>query len=276
VAIRFTKMHGAGNDFVVVDCRGPAAQTIDAPLARRLADRHTGVGCDQIMLVDPARTPGAIAAYRILNADGSEARQCGNGVRCVVAWLARELDLGAGDYLLDGPNGPLKATIDRKRAITVDLEVPDFRLERVPFLAPSDADPQRLTVDREIVEIGVVAIGNPHAVLVVDEAASAEVARLGPAIEHHPAFPNRVNVGFAERVDRHRIRLRVHERGVGETLACGSGACAAVAVLHRRGQVGDAVAVELPGGTLHVAWNGTGPIRLSGPTAFVFEGILLA
>lgn len=226
------------------------------------------------MLVEPARTPGAIAAYRILNADGSEARQCGNGVRCVVAWLARDLDLGAGDHSLDGPNGPLKATIDRERAITVDLEVPDFRPERVPFLAESEADPQRLTVDREVVEIGVVAIGNPHAVLVVDKAASAPVARLGPAIEYHPAFPDRVNVGFAEIVDRQRLHLRVHERGVGETLACGSGACAAVAVLHRRGLLGDAVAVELPGGTLRVEWSGAGAIRLSGPTAFVFEGIL--
>jgi diaminopimelate epimerase len=268
-------MHGAGNDFVVVDCRPPAALRIDAPLARNLADRHAGVGCDQIMLVDPARTPGAIAGYRILNADGSEARQCGNGVRCVVAWLARNHDLESGDYLLDGPNGPVRATIDAQGLITIELEAPDFRPERVPDLGGSEQDPQRLTIAGDTIEMGVVAVGNLHAVLLVGEAESAPVARLGPAIEHHPSFPDRVNVGFAEIMDRQRIRLRVHERGVGETLACGSGACAAVAVLHRRGLLGDSVAVVLPGGTLHVEWRGEGPIRLSGPTTFVFEGTLL-
>jgi diaminopimelate epimerase len=267
-------MHGAGNDFVVVDRRAAPAD-LEPALARRLADRHVGVGCDQLMLIEPSRTAPAIAGYRILNADGSEARQCGNGVRCVVAWLARELDLAAGRYVLDGPNGPVEARIDRDGQVTVTLEVPDFNPRRVPYLGEDSRDPQRLEVAGTELEIGVVAIGNPHAVLVVDDVARAPVAALGPAIERHPDFPDRVNVGFAQVLDRNRIRLRVHERGVGETLACGSGACAAVAVLHRRGALDDSVAVELPGGTLRVEWPGAGPIKLSGPTAFVFEGTLL-
>lgn len=273
MGLPFTKMHGAGNDFVVVDRRA-AREPIAPPLARVLADRHRGVGCDQVMLIEPPRTPGAIAAYRILNADGSEARQCGNGVRCVIAWLARDLGLGTTGLRLDGPTGPVHAAIDAAGGITVDLEIPDFRPGSIPFHADGDADPHRLEVDGEAVAIGAVAIGNPHAVIVVDDVRVAPVARLGTAIERHPSFPDRVNVGFAEVVDRQRIHLRVHERGVGETLACGSGACAAVAVLARRGLVGHSVAVELPGGTLRVEWDGKGPIRLSGPTAFVFEGIL--
>ncbi len=274
MGLRFTKMHGAGNDFVVVDRRTDQTR-LDPALAGRIADRHSGVGCDQLMLIEPARTPDAIAGYRILNADGSEARQCGNGARCIVAWLARDLGLRAGAYRLDGPNGSVDATIDAAGRITVALEVPDFDPIRVPFLAMGADDPQRLDVAGRTLGIGVVAIGNPHAVLLVDDVDRAPVGELGSAIERHPAFPDRVNVGFAQVLDRNRIRLRVHERGVGETLACGSGACAAVAVLHRRGQVGDSVAVELPGGTLRVDWSGAGAIRLTGPTAFVFEGTLL-
>lgn len=273
MTLRFTKMHGAGNDFVVLDCRH-APFPIDPVLARHLADRHSGVGCDQLMLIETPRQYPSIAAYRILNADGSEARQCGNGARCVVAWLARDLGLATGQYRLDGPVGPVLAEIDPAGRVTVDLAVPEFRHERVPFLGIGTGDPQRLPLSNGSVEIGVVSIGNPHAVIVVNDADLAPLAELGPAIERHPAFPDRVNVGFAQIIDRTRLRLRVHERGVGETLACGSGACAAVAVMARRGLVGDSVSVELPGGTLHVQWDGHGPIRLSGPATFVFEGIL--
>lgn len=265
-------MHGAGNDFVIVDCRHDAVP-IDAALAQRLADRHTGVGCDQIMLIEAPRHPGAIAAYRILNADGSEARQCGNGVRCVVAWLARAEGLGASVLRLDGPRGPVIAEIDATGNITVDLDIPEFRPEHIPMCAEA-ADPYRLTIDGSPIELGAVAIGNPHAVIVVDDVRTAPVARVGALVERHPAFPDGVNVGFVEIVDREHVRLRVHERGVGETLACGSGASAAVAVLARRGLLDRSVAVELPGGTLRVAWDGSGPIRLSGPTAFVFEGTI--
>lgn len=267
-------MHGAGNDFVVVDRRGQA-DPLDDALARQIADRHYGVGCDQLMLIEPPRTAGAIAAYRILNADGSAARQCGNGARCVVAWLARAHALAPGPLVLDGPSGPVRGALAPDGTIAIELETPIFDPASVPFRAAHDEDPYRIDVAGETLAIGVVAIGNPHAVLVVDDVDAAPVATLGPAIERHAAFPDRVNVGFAEVVDRRRIRLRVHERGVGETLACGSGACAAVAVLNRRGRVDHSVSVELPGGTLRVDWNGRGPIRLAGPTAFVFEGTLL-
>lgn len=274
MGLRFTKMHGAGNDIIIVDRRADRVP-LDHDLARRLGDRRRGVGCDQIMLIEPPRSEGATAAYRILNADGSEARQCGNGARCVVAWLARHQGAGAGEMRLDGPSGPVRAFVDAAGTISVELEVPEFRPERVPFRASEDVDPQRLEVEGAQIDIGVVAIGNPHAVIAVDAVDSAPVARLGHAIEHHPAFPERVNVGFVEVVDASHLRLRVHERGVGETLACGSGACAAVAVMARRGRVGRSVAVDLPGGTLRVDWDGIGPIRLSGPTTFVFEGTLL-
>jgi diaminopimelate epimerase len=273
VALNFTKMHGAGNDFVVIDQRH-AQFPIGPALARNLADRHSGVGFDQLMLIEAPRYSPSIAAYRIINTDGSEARQCGNGARCIVAWLARDLGLAAGAYQLDGPVGPVTAVINSSGEITVELAVPEFRHERVPFLGMGNGDPQRLALANESVEIGVVAIGNPHAVVAVDDVEMAPVAQLGPAIENHPAFPDRVNVGFAQLLDRSRLRLRVHERGVGETLACGSGACASVAVMARRGLVDHSVAVELPGGTLHVQWDGRGPIRLSGPTTFVFEGTL--
>lgn len=273
MTLRFTKMHGAGNDFVVVD-RRDAPLPIDPGLARQLMDRHRGVGCDQLMLIEAPRHSPSIAAYRIQNADGSEARQCGNGARCVVAWLARDLGLGAGRYRLDGPVGPVTAEIDQAGRVSVGLAVPEFEHEHVPFLGVGTGDPQRLSLKNGSIELGVVAIGNPHAVTVVKDVELAPVPELGPAIERHPAFPDRVNVGFAQILDRSRLRLRVHERGVGETLACGSGACAAVAVMARRGLVDDLVAVELPGGTLHVQWDGRGPIRLSGPTTFVFEGIL--
>lgn len=274
MGLRFTKMHGAGNDIVIVDRRADRVP-LDNDLALLLGDRRRGVGCDQIMLIEPARSRDAVAGYRILNADGSEARQCGNGARCVVAWLVRRQLARAGEFTLDGPSGPVRAFVDEAGTVSVELDVPEFRPERVPFRASEDTDPQRIEVEGAQVDIGVVSIGNPHAVIAVDDVDRAPVTRLGPAIEHHPAFPDRVNVGFVQVVDRSRLRLRVHERGVGETLACGSGACAAVAILARRGRVEQSVAVDLPGGTLRVDWDGTGPIRLSGPTTFVFEGTLL-
>ncbi|MFO0042332.1 MAG: diaminopimelate epimerase [Pseudomonadota bacterium] len=271
MAMRFSKMHGIGNDFVVLDRREqPGLPAAD--LVRAMADRHTGVGFDQMMVLEPPRTPGSVGAYRIRNADGSEARQCGNGLRCLVAWLHREDPL-CGLVQLDGPAGPVVCEVLADGRIRAGMGVPGFAPAEVPFVADAEVDAYELDIDGSPVSIGIASIGNPHAVLEVDDTATAPVSRLGPAIERHPRFPQRANVGFAQVVGARAIRLRVFERGVGETLACGSGACAAAAVLLRRGRVASPVAVTLPGGTLEIDWaGGTAPLSMAGPAAFVFEG----
>jgi len=269
--LSFSKMHGAGNDFVVVDGRR-LIQPFNAPDARRLADRRLGVGCDQVMLIESPRSVQALASVRIFNADGSSARQCGNGARCVVAWLARQQGLPAGSYLLDGPVGVIDAFIDVAGRVRVGLGQPEFDPAKVPFRAARAALSYAITASGESLQIAVVSIGNPHAVLEVSDVDRAPVAQLGAAIEAHADFPDRTNVGFAQVLARDRIRLRVYERGVGETLACGSGACAAVACLVRAGKLDQTVTVELPGGSLDVSWDGAGNIVLSGPVVFVFEG----
>jgi diaminopimelate epimerase len=265
----FSKMHGAGNDFVLLDCRGDAPP--DAALCRRLADRHTGVGCDQVLTIESPRDAGASAAYRIWNADGSPARQCGNGARCVAAWLARRGEAGVR-FSLDSPSG--RHAVERgPDGFRVELGVPDFTPLAIPLAGLAEADEYALDIAGAPVRFGAVSMGNPHAVIVVDDVAHAPVATLAPILQAHAVFPQSVNVGFAQVLDAGRIRLRVYERGSGETLACGSGAAAAVAVLRRRGVLAGPVAVELPGGTLGVDWAGPGtPSWLSGPTRFVFEG----
>ena len=270
----FTKMHGAGNDFVVIDRR-----RADVPLPRErvraLGDRHTGVGFDQLLTLEPARNAASVAAYRIYNTDGSDAEQCGNGVRCLVAWLARDGGVGHGSIVLDGPAGPVACAIDADGRVRVEMGVPRFDPAAVPFDAPADAPLHAIEIDGQRIELAVASMGNPHAVLEVLDVDTAPVASLGARLERHARFPQRANIGFAQVRAPDAIRLRVFERGVGETLACGSGACAAVATLARRGRVGRRVAVTLPGGTLDIEWNGEGtPIVMSGPTAFVFEGTL--
>ncbi|MFA5683309.1 MAG: diaminopimelate epimerase [Lysobacteraceae bacterium] len=275
-ALRFSKMHGAGNDFVVIDRRSH-----DVPLPRelvqRLCDRHRGVGCDQLLTIEPARTPGALLAYGIRNADGSDSGQCGNGARCILAWAQRDGLIGTGQStLLDSPSGPVAATIDADGAICVSLQAPDFEPASIPFDAPP-AERHRLDIDGRTIWFQALSMGNPHAVVQTDDVAAADLARIAAAIQSDPRFPESCNVGLAQPLDRARIRLRVAERGVGETLACGSGACAAVAALSRRGLLDARVAVELPGGTLDVTWpGGSAPVQLRGPTAFVFEGEWLA
>ena len=274
-ALRFTKMHGAGNDFVVLDRRNDATP-LDPQDIARIGDRHRGVGFDQLLTIEAPTSIDAVASYRIWNQDGSQALQCGNGVRCIVAWLARAGAVARGERLrLDGPAGGVEATIDARGQVRVAMGVPRFDPVAVPFVADADAKTHTLDVDGESVEIGVASMGNPHALLVVDDVATAPVERLGPRIERHARFPRRVNVGFAQLVDRGAIRLRVFERGVGETLACGSGACAAAAILRRRNLLDERVAVTLPGGTLAIEWAGEGePLWMSGPATFVFEGEL--
>ena len=269
--LAFTKMNGLGNDFMVVEW--PAGRPPpEAELIRRWADRRRGVGFDQLLLITGDRPNGGDASYRNFNADGGEIEQCGNGVRCLARFLAPRM---GSELTLVGPAGPIAAQVRSPDDVSVALGVPDFRPGALPFLADDEGDRYHIDVDGETVELGAVSMGNPHAVIAVPSVATAPVERLGAALQHHAAFPRRVNVGFMERVDEHRIRLRVYERGVGETLACGTGAAAAVAVGRRWGQLGERVAVELPGGTLIVNWSGPGtPLWQTGPTAAVYEGYI--
>jgi diaminopimelate epimerase len=268
----FVKMHGLGNDFIVFD----AASADRLPTARQLralADRHTGIGFDQALALSPPRDAGTVVYYRIFNADGGEVEQCGNGARCVAALVARRRGLGSGALRMGSPAGVVEARLRDDGQVAVALAVPDFAPAALPFLAAAESPGYALEVAGETLEIGAVSIGNPHAVLRVASAAAAPVDRLGPAVENHPRFPRRTNVGFMEVVSPSHIRLRVHERGVGETRACGTGVCGAVAVGRHRGWLEAVVQVDVPGGRLAVEWQGGGaPVWLIGPTATVFEG----
>jgi diaminopimelate epimerase len=272
--IEFTKMHGAGNDVIVFDAPRDGSLPTAAQW-RALADRHKGIGFDQAMVIEPPRRAGTQAYYRIFNADGGEVEQCGNGVRCVAAFLLRRGDVANGEILLDSPAGLIRARIHDPQLVSVDMGEPNFDPKSLPFDASAEAHVYPLSVAGTEVEIGAVSMGNPHAVLTVSSVANAPVDRLGPAIERHPRFPKRVNVGFMEIIDKSRIRLRVYERGTGETLACGTGACAAVAVGRRHGRLDSTVAVELPGGELEITWNGPGEhIWMKGPAAVSFTGLV--
>ena len=278
-SLPFTKMHGAGNDFVVIDLRAGVAPP-GADLCRALADRHTGVGCDQILTIEPPRTAQAAASYRIWNADGSPSQQCGNGARCIAAWVlresvARDPERCLVDHFdLDSPAGTHPVDVLDLHRYRIAMGQPVFEPARIPLRGFDRAQLEyALPCDGEMLAIGAVSMGNPHAVIEVEDVDIAPVATIGPAVQRHAAFPESVNVGFAQVVSRDRIRLRVFERGVGETLACGSGACAAAAVLMRRGRIDREVTVELPGGTLDIAWpDDDAQIAMSGPAAFVFEG----
>jgi diaminopimelate epimerase len=270
--LAFTKMNGAGNDVMVLPW--PSQHVPPAPeVVRRWGDRRRGVGFDQLLLVDSEHhTDGADATYRIFNADGGEVEQCGNGVRCLASYLAPRL---GSELKLVSPAGTIAARVESPERVSVALGVPNFRPAALPLTVDAEQDRYRLDVAGRTVEFGAVSMGNPHAVIAVDSVASAPVEAVGPALQRHPSFPRSVNVGFMERLDERRIRLRVYERGVGETLACGTGAAAAVAVGRRWGLLGEKVAVELPGGTLEVNWPGPGaPLWQTGPTTAVYEGYI--
>lgn len=277
VSLRFSKMQGLGNDFVIVDCRAePLALDTDA--IRLLGDRHFGVGFDQLLTIEPARDASCAFAYGIWNTDGTRSGQCGNGLRCVARWLARAGLFGDGTTRLESPSGPVTVELLANGHVRAAMGEPQFEPASIPLVVDVrtiDEPNGRYTievVDRHV-EIGAVSMGNPHAVVEIEDIASAPVAALGPQIEQAAAFPEGCNVGFAQIVSRDAIRLRVWERGVGETLACGSGACAAVAVLRRRAKLAAEVRVALPGGELEIRWEGAGhPLWMSGPAAFVFEG----
>ncbi len=270
--LRFTKMHGAGNDFVLLDLRGDAPVP-DMRTLRLLADRHRGVGCDQVIAILDPHSQASIASYRIWNADGAPAQQCGNGARCVAAWLRRDGSTTDESFTLDSPSGAHAVLAHADGDFTIDMGRPDFAPVRIPLAMAEEQPHYKLDVHDVPVRFGAVSMGNPHALIDVQAITTAPVHKLGAAMQAIQEFPESVNVGFAQVLARDRIALRVFERGVGETLACGSGACAAVAVLVRQGRVDRAVAVELPGGTLHIAWpRDDAPVSMRGPTAFVFEG----
>ncbi len=271
--LHFTKMHGAGNDFVVLDLRDGTPPP-DVDLAARIADRHRGVGCDQILTIEPPRDAASVASYRIWNSDGSTSQQCGNGARCVAAWLVRDGAAQGDEFLIDSP---LRTHAVRRLDgwhYAVAMGQPEFEPAQIPLIGfPRARDEYVVPLQGENVRFGAVSMGNPHAVLEVGLIDAAPVERMGPLLQQHASFPESVNVGFAQVLDNGHVRLRVFERGVGETLACGSGACAAAVVLMQRGRLARDAVVSLPGGDLRIQWPADdAQIVMSGPAAFVFDG----
>lgn len=272
--LKFTKMHGIGNDFVVLD--GTAAPIALSPdTIRKIADRHFGVGCDQLLVVE--RPSGKFAnvdfRYRIFNADGGEVEQCGNGARCFVKFVHDHGLTDKKDIDVETARGVITLTLQADGQVVVNMGAPDFTPANIPFQADTAAARYPLAVGQTNVEVCAVSMGNPHAVQIVDNVDTAAVSTLGPLVESHPRFPQRVNAGFMEIQDAHHIRLRVYERGSGETLACGSGACAAVVSGIGLGLLKSPVEVEMRGGKLQVAWSGENtPVWMTGPAATVFEG----
>jgi diaminopimelate epimerase len=269
--IRFTKMQGAGNDFVVFDAISQAFVP-RPPQVRFIADRHFGVGCDQILVVEKATRPDADFRYRIFNADGGEVEQCGNGARCFVRFVHAQGLTTQRQIRVETAAGIIMPRLETNGEVTVDMGQPRFSPAEIPFISSSDAVVQTLAVGDVQVDITAVSMGNPHAVQVVANVDTAPVVSLGPLIESHPRFPQRVNAGFMQVVDQHTIRLRVYERGAGETLACGTGACAAVVAGLRRGLLTSPVRVITRGGELSIAWDGTGSVIMTGPAVTVFTG----
>jgi diaminopimelate epimerase len=269
--IEFTKMHGLGNDFVVIDA---ISQTISlsSKQIQAMADRHFGIGCDQLLLVEKTTYPAADFRYRIFNADGGEVEQCGNGARCFALFVR---DKGLTDKTIipvETAGGLIELKVEKKQ-VTVDMGVPMFEPEKLPFLSATQAKTYDLMVNGTEYAIGAVSMGNPHAVLQVENVDLADVETIGTAIESHKQFPQRVNVGFMEVVNRDEIRLRVYERGAGETLACGTGACAAVAIGRLLDKLNEQVTVFLKGGSLTINWSGEGQhLFMTGPATTVFQG----
>jgi len=270
--LRFTKMHGLGNDFVMIDA---VSQTValTPDLVRRLADRRFGIGCDQLLLVEKATQAGADFRYRIFNADGGEVEQCGNGARCFARFVRDQGLTVKNELAVETLAGVIYLKIEPDGTVTVNMGVPHFEPHEVPFEASTRQPVYDLDVDGAAVPVTVLSIGNPHAVQVVENVERAPVTVQGPRIEHHPRFPKRVNAGYLQVLDRHHIHVRVWERGAGETLACGTGACAAVVAGRLRGLLDENVAVRVRGGTLQISWRGEGePVWMTGPAVRVFEG----
>lgn len=272
--LHFTKMHGAGNDFVVIDAVR-AAVKINEDQIRKIADRQTGIGCDQVLLIEPPKRPDADFEYRIFNADGSPAGQCGNGARCVGRFIHEQRLSAKSTITLQVGSDLRRLEFDETGRVKAELGAPIFAPAQIPFATDEDATEHALTLANVTVMAGVVSVGNPHAVLLVDDIAATPVEKIGPMIQSLDVFPEDVNVGFMQVESNTQVKLRVFERGAGETLACGSGACAAVIHGIRLGQLANKVTVSVPGGKLEVSWdNGVSSVWLSGPAETVFEGKL--
>ncbi|RTZ13769.1 diaminopimelate epimerase [Vibrio aquaticus] len=270
----FSKMHGLGNDFMVVDC---ITQNIffSPDLIRRLADRHTGIGFDQLLVVEAPYDPETDFHYRIFNADGSEVEQCGNGARCFARFVRMKGLTNKYSVSVSTKKGKMVLNIEEDDQITVNMGVPVFEPSKIPFKAKQMEKTYILRTEDKTLFCGAVSMGNPHVVTVVDDVATAEVETLGPLLESHERFPERVNAGFMQVLDRNEVNLRVYERGAGETQACGSGACGAVAVGIVQGLLDEKVTVNLPGGSLKIQWQGPGkPLYMTGPATHVFDGQL--
>ena len=270
--IQFSKMHGLGNDFMVVD--GITQKIFFSPeMIRRLADRHFGIGFDQLLLVEPPYDPEQDFHYRIFNADGSEVQQCGNGARCFARFVRLKGLTNRDRIAVSTMSGRIVLQLEHDNQVTVNMGVPEFEPAKVPFRAQKAEKTYLLRVAEQTVMCGVVSMGNPHCVLEVENVKTAPVETLGAELESFDRFPERVNVGFMELVSANEIRLRVFERGAGETMACGTGACAAAVVGIAQGKLRVRVKVHLPGGTLQIAWKGPGtPVFMTGPAEHVFDG----
>lgn len=270
--IQFTKMHGLGNDFVIIDAIN---QEIDLSQdqVRFIADRHFGVGCDQLLLVEAAVTDELDFFYRIFNADGGEVDQCGNGARCFAVFV-RDKGLTDKDFIrVETASGVIELQVQADGQIMVNMGIPRLNPRDIPFIADTRLQEYALDLDGQVLKIGAVSMGNPHAVTIVDNVDTIAVDELGAGIENHALFPNRVNAGFMQIIDERHIRLRVFERGAGETLACGTGACAAMVVGHLQGYLANEVQVALTGGSLQISWQGeASPVMMTGPATTVFEG----
>lgn len=270
--LRFTKMHGLGNDFMVLDLVSQHAH-IQPKHAKQWGDRHTGVGFDQLLIVEAPNNPEVDFRYRIFNADGSEVEQCGNGARCFARFVLDKRLTAKKRIRVETKSGIIVLDVQNDGQVSVNMGPPRFIPAEIPFVADAQAPSYPLEVDGQLYSIAAVSMGNPHAVLRVDDVQTAPVHELGPKIENHPRFPQRVNAGFIQVIDRHRANLRVWERGAGETQACGTGACAAAVAAISQGWMDSPVSLDLPGGRLHIEWAGPGkPVMMTGPAVRVYEG----
>lgn len=272
--LRFTKMHGLGNDFMVVDAISQPFR-LSPEMIRELADRNFGIGFDQLLVVEPPGLPDVDFRYRIFNADGSEVEQCGNGARCFARFVRDQRLTNKRVIRVQTAKGVIELKVGKDGLVQVNMGIPELNPPAIPFAADCRKEVYTVDVDHQVVELSAVSMGNPHGVLLVDDVDNAPVGTLGPALERHPRFPSRANIGFLQIIDRSHARLRVFERGSGETLACGSGACAAVVAGCLRGLLESRVEVELRGGRLVIEWQGDGtPVMMEGPATTVFEGQL--
>lgn len=270
--INFSKMHGLGNDFVVIDA---ISQSIDlnAEQIRFVVDRHFGIGCDQLLLVEKPVKDNADFKYRIFNADGGEVSQCGNGARCFARFVRDKKLSNKDEIVVDTGAGQLVLRFDDEGLITVNMGVPRHHPSQIPLLMPEEAKLYSVKLAGDNIDFASLSMGNPHAVLWVEDVSVAPLATVGAELEHHPIFPERANIGFMQIIDRQHIKLRVYERGAAETMACGSGACAAVVAGIEQGVLDEEVCVSLPGGELKINWLGRGhPVFMTGPAVLVYEG----